>query len=163
MTLINKKILSANKLLCFLSLMIVVGCTGTRINIPNAPEPNTTYDTTRGRPIVGEASGFQLLIFFPISVNDRQSRAYSQLVSQANGGFITDVKVKESWTYGFVGTVYRTTLTAMVYPYAPAGSLGPTSSNKVEDRLKKLDELKASKIITDEEYLQKRKALLDVI
>lgn len=163
MTLINKNILSASKLLGFLSLMFVVGCTGTRINIPNTPEPNTTYDTTRGRPIVGEASGFQLLIFFPISVNDRQSRAYMQLLSQANGGFITDVKVTESWTYGFVGTVYRTTLTAMVYPYAPAGSLAPTSSNKVEDRLKKLDELKASKIITEEEYTQKREALLEGI
>ena len=35
---------------------------------------------------------------------------------EANGGYITDVKIKESWAYALVGTVYKTTITATVYP-----------------------------------------------
>ena len=57
-----------------------------------------------------------MLLLIPININDRQERAYTLLKAQANGGFITDVKIKESWTYAFVGTVYKTTITATVYP-----------------------------------------------
>ena len=30
--------------------------------------------------------------------------------------YITDIKVEESWTYGFVGTAYTTKITATAYP-----------------------------------------------
>jgi hypothetical protein len=163
MTLSHKNICGAFKLLGLFLLMSVVGCTGTRINIPNVPEKDKEYDKTRGRTIIGEASGLQLLLFIPISVNGRQEQAYRTLLAQADGGFITDVQVKESWTYCFVGTLYRTTLTATVYPYTSTTASVQTAQKPLEERLKKLDELKASKIITEEEYNQKRKALLEGI
>jgi hypothetical protein len=58
--------------------------------------------------ISGAACGFQLLLFFPISINSRAERAYHELVLEAQGDFITDVKVSERWIYGFVGTGYCT-------------------------------------------------------
>ena len=53
-----------------------------------------------------------MLLVIPIMVNSRTQRAYDDLVEQAKGDFITDVEVKESWTYGFVGTGYCTELRA---------------------------------------------------
>jgi hypothetical protein len=50
-------------------------------------------------------------------INGRQARAYQYLLMNAGGDYITDVKVKESWVYGFVGTAYCTELEATVYPY----------------------------------------------
>ena len=77
---------------------------GTRVStpLPDGPE----------RVITAEACGFQLLLFIPININDRMQRANRALEAQADGAFITDVKVQESWAYGFVGTVYCTTLQA---------------------------------------------------
>jgi hypothetical protein len=39
------------------------------------------------------------------------------LRAQAGSDFISDIKIKESWTYGLVGTVYTTRLEAKAYPY----------------------------------------------
>jgi len=64
------------------------------------------------RVITAEACGFQLLLFIPISINDRMERAYGSLQAQAAGDFITDVQVQESWGWRFVGTSYCTTLQA---------------------------------------------------
>jgi len=64
------------------------------------------------RAIQAEACGFQLLLFFPISINDRMLRATQALEEEAAGDFITDVKIQESWTYGLVGTQYCTMLEA---------------------------------------------------
>jgi hypothetical protein len=71
---------------------------------------------SKGRHISSEACGFQLLFLIPIMTNGREARAYDQLYVQAQGGYITDVHVEESWFYGFVGTGYCTKLTAMTYP-----------------------------------------------
>jgi hypothetical protein len=69
-----------------------------------------------GRTIKASASGFQLLLFIPININDRQERAFQLLQAQAGDDYITNIAVDESWTWAFVGTVYRTTLTADAYP-----------------------------------------------
>jgi len=108
------------KLLGIVSIAVVglfmVGCSGTPVYIETASP--TLYENTKdkGRQISGSASGFQLLLLIPIDINDRHQRAYELLKAQAGGGFITDVKVKESWTYAFVGTSYKTTFSATVYP-----------------------------------------------
>ena len=52
----------------------------------------------------------------PIKINGRQARAYEELKNAAGSDYITDVKIQESWTYAFLGTVYHTTLTATAYP-----------------------------------------------
>jgi len=42
--------------------------------------------------------------------------AYDDLRAQAGDDLIADVKVTESWTWAFAGTIYRTTLDATAYP-----------------------------------------------
>lgn len=90
------------------------GCAGTRVTFADVPVER--LDLTRGRQISASASGFQLLLFIPIGINGRQAEAYAYLQQAAGSDHITDIKVQESWTYAFVGTVYTTTMTATAYP-----------------------------------------------
>jgi len=92
------------------------GCPGKPITFKSV-DPKMYADVKdKGRPITASASGFQLLLFIPMGVNTRHESAYGQLLAQANGDYITDVKIEESWTYALVGTVYTTTITATAYP-----------------------------------------------
>ena len=102
----------------FLTVFAVylTGCAGKPITF-NSVDPKLYADKkAEARTISSEASGFQLLLFFPISVNDRHEQAYNALKGQANGDYITDIKITESWTYAFVGTIYTTKMTATAYP-----------------------------------------------
>jgi len=114
------KIIRLTITLVFVAVLFVTGCSGVPISVGSLNQPdgldNTNIDLTRGRSISASAGGFQLLLFIPININDRQARAYQMLRGQAGGDYITDVKIKESWTYGLVGTVYTTTIEAMAYP-----------------------------------------------
>lgn len=90
--------------------LIVAGCAGTPVALGTrgaGPSP-----TGASRTISAESCGFQLLLFIPIAINGRLERAYRDLEGRAAGDFITDVEVQESWSYGFVGTSYCTTLRA---------------------------------------------------
>ena len=102
----------------FIAILLINGCTGMPIKVGHIDQQfrNEKIDFTRGRSIEASASGFQLFLFIPININDRQSRAYSELRYVAGHDYITDVKVQESWTYAFVGTIYKTTIKAMAYP-----------------------------------------------
>jgi len=106
---------SLNVILVSLTTLVLIGCSGKPISIPSIDPKEYKDDKNKGHEISASASGFQLLLFIPINVNDRQDVAYNRLKSKANGGNITDVKIKESWTYAFIGTVYETTITATVY------------------------------------------------
>ena len=75
-------------------------------------------DLERGRKTSSGACGFQLLIFIPIQVNSRFQRAYDDLIKEAGNDYIADIQMKESWWYGYVGTVHCTYLKATVYPVA---------------------------------------------
>jgi hypothetical protein len=89
---------------------LFAGCAGTPVNLGSkvaGPVPQG-----EGRVIASKACGFQLLLVIPIGVNDRLERAYQLLQGQAGGDFITNVQLKESWTYGLVGTLYCTSLQA---------------------------------------------------
>ena len=55
---------------------------------------------------------------------ERMELAYDSLMSQAEGDYVTDIKVREKWTYAFVGTVYCTELEATAYPRLSASG-GP--------------------------------------
>ncbi len=92
------------------------GCTGAPVRFQSVGE--NKYDTTKGKAVTGSACGFQLLLFFPISINSQHQRAYDELLNSAGPGYyVTDIKVQEKWWYAFVGTVYCTDLEAMAYPY----------------------------------------------
>lgn len=100
-------------------LLFAQGCMGTpvRFNEANRGIKLEDVDFGRGRSIEASASGFQLLLLIPISINDRHNRAFSILKGEAGDCYITDIKIEESWTYAFVGTVYTTRIQAMAYPY----------------------------------------------
>ncbi len=95
-------------------LTVIFACSSVPIRFNQ--EPLKPIDWSKGRQISGEACGFQLLLVIPIQTNGRAERAYTELLAQAQGGYITDVQVEESWFYGLVGTGYCTKLTAMAYP-----------------------------------------------
>ena len=76
----------------FLTVFAVylTGCAGKPITF-NSVDPKLYADKKAdARTISGEASGFQLLLFIPISVNDRHQQAYDVLKGKANGDYITD-------------------------------------------------------------------------
>lgn len=100
------------------SVMILTACTGTTIRIrsDDAHINREDIDFSKGRPLTATASGFQLLLVIPISINDRHQRAYSTLLTMAGNDYLSDVSIKESWTYALVGTVYTTTMEAKAYP-----------------------------------------------
>ena len=102
----------------FLTVFAVylTGCSGKPITFNSVDPKLYAEQKGEGRSISGEASGFQLLLFIPIGVNDRHQQAYDVLKGQANGDIITDIKITESWSYAFVGTLYSTKMTATVYP-----------------------------------------------
>jgi hypothetical protein len=109
-----KQILALSILFIFL-----IGCSGVPIRFggdtPNYDRKNV--DFSKGREISGQASGFQLFMFIPINVNHRHEQAYQQLLEAAGSDYITDVKIEESWTYAYVGTVYSTMIKATAYPH----------------------------------------------
>jgi len=90
------------------------GCSGVPVHIPNVPDQ--AVDWSRGRHIVAGARGFQLLLLIPIMTNSRHERAYQELLKEANGDFITDIKIQEFWWYAYIGTIYSTKMEATAYP-----------------------------------------------
>jgi hypothetical protein len=109
-----------NQIVKFIFLTVfavyLTGCAGKPITFNSVDPKLYAEQKGEGRSISGEASGFQLLLFIPIGVNDRHQQAYDVLKGQANGDIITDIKIIESWSYAFVGTIYTTKLTATAYP-----------------------------------------------
>jgi hypothetical protein len=106
-------------LILILGLFIFSACAGTPVKLESSkPEIDLTkIDFSKGRDITASASGFQLLLLIPIQINSRHERAYQILKGKAAGDYITDINIQESWGYGFVGTVYTTTIKAKAYPY----------------------------------------------
>jgi len=98
--------------------LLLAACSGTPIKTGTADQQIDidSVDFSKGRKISASASGFQLLLLIPININDRHERAWQTLQGQAGGDYVTDIKVEESWTYAFVGTVYKTRMEAMAYP-----------------------------------------------
>lgn len=92
-------------------------CSGTSVRF--GPMSGVKYDASRGRQISAEACGFQLLLLIPTNNNTRANRAYLQLLKEAGPDYVTDIKVRERWTYAFVGTLYCTSMQAMAYPRLP--------------------------------------------
>lgn len=90
------------------AVALCAACAGTPVSMGTrgTPPPGAS------RIIKSEACGFQLLLLIPIAVNNRAERAYRLLEAQAAGDFITDVRVRERWIWGFVGTTYCTILQA---------------------------------------------------
>jgi hypothetical protein len=102
----------------FVMIIFSIGCAGKpiRVGVVDQEVNSANFDLTKGQSISASASGFQLLLFIPISINSRHDRAYQKLRSDAGDAYITDIKIQESWSYAFIGTIYTTTIEAMAYP-----------------------------------------------
>ncbi len=99
---------------------LCAACAGTPVRIGDTVPPDV--DRTQGRAVFGTATGYQILACIPYDNNDRHARAYRQLKQNAGDAYITDVAVKESWTYLGVGTAYTTTFRATAYPKPAAAA-----------------------------------------
>lgn len=115
MKIINKAIISLATLTC----LILSGCNGEAIHFKHNEKKfnRKNIDFSMGREVSATASGFQLLLFFPFNVNERQQIAYQSIKSQARRDYITNIRITESWTYAFIGTIYKTRIDATAYPY----------------------------------------------
>ncbi len=107
--------ISSVLLLCLFTLSACAGQPIT-LGVEQSELNLSKIDFSKGREITSSASGFQLLLLIPIQINNRHDRAYQSLRNQARGQYITDIKIQESWVYGFVGNVYTTTIKAKAYP-----------------------------------------------
>ncbi len=85
------------------------------------------YDATKGRAISSSSCGFQLLLLIPIMTNHRQEQAYMALKDKADGDYMTDIKIRESWYYAFIGTLYCTEMQAMAYPKIATSGAAPVT------------------------------------
>jgi hypothetical protein len=99
-------------------VIFCIGCAGTPIKLGTIDQQfdRSKIDFTRPRYISASSSGCQLLLWIPISINDRQESTYGKLMAQAGSDYVTDFKIKESWTYIFIGTLYTTEIVATAYP-----------------------------------------------
>lgn len=106
-------------LIAALPIIFCIGCSGTpvKFNEIGREFDQSRIDFTKPKTISASKSGFQFLLWVPIGVNDRHEDAYIKLRTQAPNDFITDIKIKESWTWAYVGTIYKTTMEATAYPY----------------------------------------------
>ncbi len=97
-----------------ITALLLAGCSGTRVDLGDRVATPAAAAAPGGktRELDARACGFQLLLLIPINVNDRLERAYQILRGQAGAETITDVRMQETWTYAFVGTVYCTNLKA---------------------------------------------------
>jgi len=113
---IQKKM--ANTALIFAMVLLIASCSGTPVKFdqPASATPGQQYDMSHGRTATGQACGFQLLLLIPIVTNQRAAMAYQSLKSQAGNGYLTDIRVQETWTYAFVGTLYCTVMEGTIYP-----------------------------------------------
>ncbi len=93
---------------------VCAACSSARVSLPTGPVPH--YDASRPRKISADASGFQLLLFIPIGINDRHEKAWEQLKQKAGGDYIADVTIQDTWTYALVGTIYGVHMEANAYP-----------------------------------------------
>ena len=145
------------KITCLVVLAITgFGCMGTKVHFEDTP---ANVDLTQGRSIEGKSSGFQLFLFIPIGVNDRHETAYRRLKQAAGNNYITDIKIKESWTWAYVGTVYHTTLSATAYQKKDKPVNDTTRT--LADNLSKLKTLHENGVLSNAEYEAARKKALD--
>ena len=103
--------------------IIIAACASAPVSFKSITDQK--YDETKGRVISGRACGFQLLIFIPIMTNQRAENAYMDLMNHAGGDLVMDIKVRESWYYALVGTVYCTEMQAMAYPKVATTAAAP--------------------------------------
>jgi len=113
---IQNKVIKA--MLVLATAVVLASCEGTPVRLSQSTDmtQGQRYDMSKGRTVTAEGCGFQLWLFIPIVTNQRAEIAFRKLKAQAGNGYLTDIRVQETWTYAFVGTLYCTVLEGTVYP-----------------------------------------------
>lgn len=93
---------------------LIAGCSTPRVRLGSVGNVQIDYD--QGREISARACGLQLFTFIPVSINNRFGKANRALFRQAEGHYIGNVKIQESWRYYFFVTTHCTKLIATAYP-----------------------------------------------
>lgn len=92
----------------------LVACSGAPVQLGSSgPAPVSSAPV---RELSSRACGFQLMLFIPIVINNRAQRAWADLQQQAGDDYLTDVQIKETWTYAFAGTSHCTYMQAKAIP-----------------------------------------------
>lgn len=114
----NMKNIAKISALFLTSTLLLASCGGVpaRLGQPSEMTQGKKFDMKNGRTVSSQACGFQLFLFIPIVTNHRAAIASSSLQEEAGNGLLTDIRVKETWTYAFVGTLYCTVMEGTVYP-----------------------------------------------
>lgn len=106
-------IVKAMYLILSVATLFIYGCSGSPISVKSVVAKDV--DLSSSRQISAEGCGFQLLLFIPIKINSRLERAFEEINQRAGNDLIANLSIEETWTYGFVGTMYCTTLRATAY------------------------------------------------
>jgi hypothetical protein len=102
------------------ALVACAGCRGVPITIHNAVPPD--IDRSTARTVEGDAYGVQAFLLIPIGIGTRHKRAWDDLLLKAGDSYVTNVELKEAWTWALLGTIYHTTFRATAYPKRAAAS-----------------------------------------
>ena len=98
----------------FLTVFAVylTGCSGKPVTFNSVDPKLYANNKGEGRTISAEASGFQLLLFIPIGVNDRTERAYADAIRSVPGATgLINVTYSEDWFWWVIGTNRIVTVT----------------------------------------------------
>ena len=145
---------------------IGAGCIGTQVHFADVPMDK--IDFTRWHVVTGRASGLNLFELIPIGINGRMARAYERLQEAAPDEYLTNIRVKDSWVWVWIGSKYGTTLSATAYPDKKTSPSAPQYSSLIpatQSLTQKLDELKGLRekgLLTEAEYDLARKKLLGI-
>lgn len=98
-----------------LLLALTVSCISQPVFIPeNTKQQPKSDQNSITYPAYAKECGFVLLFLIPIGINDRFAKAYAKISAQAKNGILSQLTLQESWYYGFIGTGYCTTMTALI-------------------------------------------------
>jgi len=113
---IQNKVMKATLVLA--ATAVLASCEGAPVRLSQTSDmpQGQKYDMGKGHTVTAKGCGFQLFLFIPIVTNQRAEIAFRGLRSQAGNGYLTDIRVQETWTYAFVGTLYCSVMEGTVYP-----------------------------------------------
>ena len=105
-------------IILFITICFITGCAGNHITVGNINQEFniTEVDFSKGEIFESSAKSFQFYLIIPICMNSRYQRAYQRILNKADGNYITDVSIQESWYYTCVGTIYVTRIQATICP-----------------------------------------------
>ena len=97
-------------------ISLSVGCVSPIVELGTpSSEVLKTQSLGSSRTIEAKECGYLFFYIFNFGLNTRLENAYLVLRAQAAGDIIANIRIEESWEYGYLGTTFCTRLTATAY------------------------------------------------